>query len=170
MQKEIAQLDEERKREEQELQKARDKEAKYNKYLAKQREKLAGHTQEKMKEEQKKKEQEEQKQKKEAKEKKKKQKEHEAKKRAIAAYKEKKRNAEELLANADLDDLSSDEEFQTYSKQVKRPAAVAESDEDVENSEEDASRYLDKMIQMYSGGDENAQKSAKRKPRPPPAI
>ena len=53
---------------------------------------------------------------------------------------------------------------------MKRPAAVAESDEDVENSEEDASRYLDKMIQMYSGGDENAQKSAKRKPRPPPAI
>ena len=123
-----------------------------------------------MKEEQKKKEQEAEKQKKEAKEKKKKQKEHEAKKRAIAAYKEKKRNAEELLANADLDELSSEGEFQTYSKQVNRQKpAIAESDEDVENSEEDASRYLDKMIMMYSGGDPNAQ-SAKRKPRPPPAI
>ena len=45
-----------------------------------------------------------------------------------------------------------------------------ESDEDVENSEEDASRYLDKMIMMYSGGDGAAEQSAKRKPRPPPAI
>ena len=116
MQKEIAQLDEERKREEQELQKARDKEAKYNKYLAKQREKLAGHAQEKMKEDEKRRQQEEEKKKKEAKERKRQQKEHEAKKRAIAAYKEKKRNAEELLANADLDDLSSEGEFQTYSK------------------------------------------------------
>ena len=47
---------------------------------------------------------------------------------------------------------------------------MAESDDDVENDEEDASRYLDKMIQMYSGVDDSTERSAKRKPRPPPAI
>ena len=54
MHKEIAQLEEERKLEELELQKARDKEQKYNKYLKKQRERLAGHTKEKQIEDEKK--------------------------------------------------------------------------------------------------------------------
>ena len=45
-------------------------------------------------------------------------------------------------------------------------------DDDVENSEDNASRYLDKMIEMYKDkGDETDKSGAgQRKARPPPAV
>ena len=169
MQKEIEQLEAERKLEEQELQKARDKEKKYNKYLEKQREKLAEHNREKVIEDDKRKRQEAEQKKKEARERQKKQKEHEQKKRAIEAYKEKKRNAEELLANADLDDLDSDgDDYQEFKQSPRK----ADAYDDVEASEDDASRYLNKMIELYKGKGDDSDNTAgqQRKARPPPAV
>ena len=155
-----------------ELQKARDKEQKYNKYLAKQRERLASHAREKAVEDEKKMKKDAEAKKKEARDRKKQQRDHEAKKRAIEAYKEKKRNAEELLANADLDDLDSDEEdYQLYT-QPNKAKKDDEYDDDVEGSEGDASRYLDKMIEMYKDKAEETGRSGvgQRKARPPPAV
>ena len=61
----------------------------------------------------------------------KKKRDHEAKKKQIADYKAKRAITQDLLANADLDDY-----YDEYG-------------DDVENDEQDASRYLDRMLMQY---------------------
>ena len=132
MQQEIEVLELERMKEEQELQKARDKERKYMKYLEQQREKLAEHQKVRMDDAAKKKQQEEKERKRKEDAERKRKEELELKKKQIAEYKAKKQMTEELLANADL--------------------AFQEDDSDMsgKDSEEEASKFLDQMIAEYN--------------------
>ena len=75
-----------------------------------------------------------------------------------------------MLANADLDELDSDEEdYQRYKAENARQNDV----DDYDGSEGDASKYLEQMIEMYKdkSGDETGRSSNQpRKARPPPAV
>lgn len=139
MNQEIALLEAERKREEDELKKARDKERKFAKYLEKQREKLQELTSEKQERLNQEKKEIELKKKKEKQLEQKKKKENELKKKQIEEYKHKKAIATEMLANADLGDYYDENS----------------EEGDFENNEEDASRYLNKMIDQYKNRPKN---------------
>ena len=141
MNQEIAQLEQERQKEEEEIKKARDKEKKYAKYLERQREKLAEHNVDKQAKVEKEKKEAQLKKKKDKELQEKKKKEHEKKKKEIAEYKQKKAITAEFLANADLDyDDEDDEDDGGYAGSSNFRSY------DVMNSEEDASRFLDQML------------------------
>jgi len=69
--------------------------------------------------------------------------EHEQKKKMIADYKQKKLITEELLANADLDSISQENE--------NFGARGGGFDDDVASNEDDADAIMNQMIEQYSG-------------------
>ncbi len=111
MLKEMEQLENERLKEEAEIKAAIQKELKYAKYLEQQRDKLENHRLQKMQESSKLKKDEEKQKKKERQRMLKEQQEQEQKKKMIEQYKQKKLITEELLANADLDVISGEDNY-----------------------------------------------------------
>jgi len=131
----------ERMKEESELKQAYMKELKYNKYLEQQREKLQEHKQKQSLDEARKRRKEEDIKKKEKERLAKEAREHERKKKMIAEYKQKKLITEELLANADLDSISQENE--NYG------ARGGGFDDDVASNEDDADALMNQMIEQY---------------------
>lgn len=85
--------------------------------------------------------------------------EHERKKKMIADYKQKKLLTEELLANADLDGFSDNDDYTL--KQVQPDTSKGfEMDED--SNEEEANAVMDQMIEQY--------KNMGGKQKRPPAV
>lgn len=111
---EIAQLEAERRREEEELRKARDKERKYAKYLERQKGKLADYAVEKQERATQQKKEEEDKRRKEKEQAAKFKRDQELKKKRIAEYKHKKAITADILANADLDDYYDEDEADDF--------------------------------------------------------
>lgn len=142
MLKEMEQLEIERMKEEAELKQAYMKELKYNKYLEQQREKLQEHKQKQSLEEVKKRRKDEEAKKKEKERLAKEAREQEKKKKMIADYKQKKLITEELLANADLDDISQGDDGAYEAAKV---------DDETVSNEEDADALMNQMIEQYSG-------------------
>lgn len=77
----------------------------------------------------------------------------------IADYKVKKLMTEELMANADLDGISDNN--QDYYQNQKF------DDSGNESNEEDANAVMDQMIEQYKGAGAGAQQTKQRRP---PAI
>ena len=142
MNQEIAQLEAERRREEEELKKARDKERKYAKYLERQKGKLADYAVSKHETMEQQKKEEQAKKKKEKEQAAKFKRDQELKKKQIADYKEKKAITADLLANADLDDY-----YDEYGDDVA--SASLNIGEPSGNGGGDPSKYLDNMLAQY---------------------
>ena len=143
MLQEMEQLEIERMKEEAELKQAYMKELKYNKYLEQQREKLQEHKQKQSLDEVRKRRKEEELKKKEKDRLSKEARDHEQKKKMIAEYKQKKLITEELLANADLDSISQENE--NYG------ARGGGFDDDAVSNEDEADAIMNQMIEQYSG-------------------